>query len=361
MLIDGRGLLVQRRIQPLHSQYFDMWRGISAAVVVIGHIFQTFSSEFPAVLRLLFGSLAGAAVMAFFALSGFFIHKSLARCSSDSVNWRLFVRARVERILLPFLACLALAIVLWLVAPLFFASGSREFVAATAERTGYSLSGLWQTAIFLNGFAGDTLSSNGPLWSLSFEVWYYALACLFLMALTSQRVGWIAVPILIGLTLLNHWFFILGLIWLGGFFASILHARDQLPKSPKFPAWPLLAVLLIVILLVPSALSGKLSAAFRIAFGIWMIAHIIYILNRKMVPKLPFLTWLGGFSYSLYVFHFPIFLFAYGISDSAISALVAFLCAFLFSATVGRWIEGLLLHKKAGAGKKSNDIAAVSN
>ena len=324
--------LTAKPIDPSHSKYFEMWRGVCALTVVISHTLQTFSPKHAS----LFSVLGSAAVMIFFVISGFFIHKSLARCYNGQLDWRSFLRARSRRILPPFAACLVLTIVLWFAAPYFFSSGSREFIN-TSERVGYSLAGLWQTTLFLNNFLGPTLSANGALWSLAFEFWYYVLACLFAMALTGQRIGWIAAPLLILLSVLNKGFAIFGLIWLGGFFVSVLHARSRLPTLPRIPMWLFPVSMIAPALLFPDSVAWRAGMALRITVGAWMVWHMMYILSRPKIRNLGVLVWLGSFSYSLYVFHCPILLFAYGISES--SALPAVAIVILFCALVGVRLE----------------------
>lgn len=330
--------LSSNRISPTHSKYFDMWRGGASIVVAAAHTVQIFGASYPSFYGRLFSALAGAAVMAFFALSGFFIHKSLARCYGDSLNWRSFLKSRADRILPPFVACLALTVILWAIAPQFFASGTRDFITPT-DRSGYSLDGLWLSMFFVNNFFGPALSANGPLWSLTYEVWYYVLACLFSMAILGQRRAWIALPILVLLTLLDVWFAILGLVWLGGFYISILHAKDCLPKLPNFPISLVPIALLVAVLLAPDSLVGKASILFRLAFGFWMVFHMAHMLNQVSVPEIRLLAWSGSFSYSLYVFHFPILLFSYGIYEGAGLLVLSFILG--FSALIGPSLEKL--------------------
>lgn len=327
-------LLKLRRIESVHSRYFDMWRGGSAVAVVIGHVFQVFSPSH----QRLFSTLAGFAVMAFFALSGFFIHKSLSRCFQDSIDWRSFVAARVDRILPPFVVSLLLTILLWGVAPYFFASGSHSFLTPTS-RTEYSLDGVWQTVFFLNGFIGTTLSANGVLWSLTYEVWYYVLGCLLSMALMGSRVGWVSIPLLIVLTTANKYFAIQGLVWAGGFFVSILHANAKIPVLPRLPMWLLPAALLIWMMQVPETMLSRAGLISMLLFGVWMVWHMAYVLGRDNVPQIRWLAWSASFSYTLYITHFPILLFIYGISENA--ALPALVVVLLLSALIGPRVEAL--------------------
>lgn len=194
---------------------------------------------------------------------------------------------------------------------------------------------------FLSNFFGPALSSNGPLWSLTYEVWYYALACLFSMALLGRREGWIGFPLLVLLAALDIWFAILGLIWLSGFCISILHAKDSLPKLPKIPISLVPIALLVAVFMVPDSLLGKVSLLFRLAFGCWMVLHMAYILNRVNTPVIRLLAWSGSFSYTLYVFHFPILLFFYGLYEGG--GFLVFGFVLVLSALIGPFLEKLRL------------------
>jgi peptidoglycan/LPS O-acetylase OafA/YrhL len=48
-------------------------------------------------------------------------------------------------------------------------------------------------ALFLQGILTPTFGSNGPLWSLSYEFWYYVLFPLIVLAFPAEKVGWATV------------------------------------------------------------------------------------------------------------------------------------------------------------------------
>jgi peptidoglycan/LPS O-acetylase OafA/YrhL len=251
-------------VNPL--RYLDASRGGLALVVAVGHLAQIYDpAAHPA-----YGWLAYAAVLGFFAISGFVIAKSL-----KAHDWRQFAIRRADRLLPPFLFSVALCAVLWALAPLVFTTSSHA-LNGTA-RAAFSMDGLLPTLLFLNGFAGPTLDSNGPLWSLSYEVWYYAIAAL---AVYRQRA--IAVLLLVVLTILQPWFAIKGLAFVAGFVAGWRGAER------------------------PSRQAGGLLAIS------------------------------GSFSYTLYLTHFPILLFCYG---AGVPMLMAAAIAFGFAALVGPRLE----------------------
>jgi peptidoglycan/LPS O-acetylase OafA/YrhL len=234
-------IFTHRRLERAHSAYFDACRGASALAVLFAHAVQLFRPAHATIIS----CFAGAAVMAFFVLSGFFIHKSLARVYQTR-DWGSYVRGRCNRILPPFGACIALTLVLWLTAPILFESGTRA-ITAPSVRTEFSLEGLWETLAFLNPFVGTTLSANGPLWSLSYEVWYYALAALFALAVAGRRAGWVWLPLLIVLSTLQPWFAVYGGLWACGFLLSALHANGRYIELPRLPYWLVPAVLLAAV------------------------------------------------------------------------------------------------------------------
>jgi peptidoglycan/LPS O-acetylase OafA/YrhL len=276
------------RLPERQSQYLDAWRGGAAIVVLIGHSFQIFEvNPWP-----IWGAGATGAVMVFFVLSGFLIRKSLDSCMAKDDPAR-FVTARVNRIVAPFLFSIALTVALWAIAPAMFQTGDRTFAVPTA-RTEFSLQYLPSTLLFVNGFFGGTLSANGPLWSLSCEVWYYALALL----LTLKRWRWLGIVIAAVLTWRSIGFAILGSTWALGFF---------LPRMPK---WLMLlpAAGLLALLAMPT--SEPALYAWEVSVGVAFAAHLANL------PEQPPRTWIypsAAWSYTLYVVHFPLLLFAYGV------------------------------------------------
>jgi peptidoglycan/LPS O-acetylase OafA/YrhL len=343
-----------RRITPDASTYFDAWRGGSSIAVMLAHADHIFFATGP-LARL--ASLVGAAsVMAFFVLSGFFIHKSLASSfRADGLHIGAFASARVNRIVPPFLTCLVLVIALYLLAPYAFASGSHAFLTESA-RTQFSLEGLPGTATFLNEFVGPTLSANGPLWSLSYEVWYYVFFGAAALAITGFRAAWLAVPLLVAGIALNPLFAILGVVWLAGCGLSMLHAADALRRVSMFRL-PLLVstvALFAYVLTTPTTRFGM--TLFELSFGAWFALHLARVLSASATHNkrpVQLLARTAGFSYTLYLIHFPLFLFIFGTlvdgrGTSAYIALPAIVAVLALAAIVGR-IERVVVIPKRNA------------
>ena len=305
--------------------------------VLLAHAVLIYSSDFPPAV----GLAAAASVMAFFVLSGFFIHQSLA-ASVERGRPREYVAARVNRIVPPFLFSILLVIGLWALAPFVFASGEHSFAEPTARKA-FSLTGLYPTLSFLNEFTGPTLSANGPLWSLSFEVWYYLLALLAAFAAAKRPAGWIFLPLLLILGWLNPDFLILGSVWALGFALSVLHSNG---RRIQLSQWPFMIAALTIGWSYVQSPSDERLLLFDVSFGLWFAVHLAARLDRA--PRIPLLPQAAGFSYTLYVTHFPLLLFTYG---AGISPFAAVPMAFALAWIAGPRLERLqVIRREAAAG-----------
>ncbi|EIM39001.1 acyltransferase [Acinetobacter sp. HA] len=174
--------MTSRRFSAEFSLQLESLRGVSAIVVLFSHCFQAFIAPFDLTLYSWVRLLGQAAVMMFFALSGYLIGTSIQNNIQQNSQFNLshYIRQRCRRILPPFLFALTLTLTLYILAPYFFSSHTHQFQNSFGMmiRTTYSLE--WDNFLgslfFLNGFVTPTLSANAPLWSLSFEVWFYVLA-----------------------------------------------------------------------------------------------------------------------------------------------------------------------------------------
>jgi peptidoglycan/LPS O-acetylase OafA/YrhL len=124
------------------------------------------------------------AVMVFFALSGFFIHLRFAQGNYHgrpiSVNPRDFYRRRFHRLCAPYLFALMITVVCdafgWRWFPRLYESSSANLLLDQSFfHKGYSWRSIVPAMMFLPSSLAYDFGSNGPLWSLSYEVVYYAL------------------------------------------------------------------------------------------------------------------------------------------------------------------------------------------
>jgi peptidoglycan/LPS O-acetylase OafA/YrhL len=276
-------------------------RIVLASVVLASHADIMFAA--PAWIRWLGDFGATTAVFGFFVVSGYCIAHSIDRRPQG------FYRRRLERIYPVFLASFLIALIPYAI----WGWNLRVRIPLGPDAWEYLPDGgLWDatgTLFFLNGFLSQTLGSIGTAWSLSLEVFFYALAP-FLMRLPSS--------ILI--------FFILGSIawrlhpalYFGEGFPCAVKHIGYLTHGAGIPvtawawllgfvyyrhrhnAWAKLVLLLLG--LVPVACTGGAFHALTYA----LVASVL-IAPPKLPEKLvPCATWLGDLSYPLYLVQAPV-------------------------------------------------------
>jgi peptidoglycan/LPS O-acetylase OafA/YrhL len=240
--------MMSRPLTAEQSAFFDTVRGAGAIYIAALHAWAIWGGT----LSPVFAGSGRAWLHTFFFFTGFLIHRSLLKHSLLG-----YARSRVQRVIPPFAFVMALTIALWAVAPLFFPSGSRDFLTAGA-RESFSLAYFVSTLLLVNGFIGGTVSANGPLWTLALDVWLYAVAAMYFHG--------------------GRWRFVAAL------------------------------ALLVICIRCPGFWSYIL--AFSIAWK-WSTMHAQ---GRLSVPRwsIPAIACTAPFSYTLYITHFPLLLFLYG-------------------------------------------------
>jgi peptidoglycan/LPS O-acetylase OafA/YrhL len=151
-----------REIQKLNAV-----RGF-ACIYVLTHnyIYSLYSDEVVSrQVRLLF-SAGAEAVMAFFMLSGFVIYLSV--CQDPHMSWRRYFMKRFRRIYVPFLWAIAISILV------FYGNGNLSDRFSVKDLLG-NLIMLQDFDLVKPGTWFDPFLDNLPLWSLSYEWWFYML------------------------------------------------------------------------------------------------------------------------------------------------------------------------------------------
>lgn len=350
------------KLSPHFSLQLESLRGISAIVVLFSHCFQAFIAPFDLSLYSWVRLLGQAAVMIFFALSGYLIGYSIRHNihQHGQFNLHRYARQRGRRILPPFLFAMALTLLLYLLAPFLFSSQTQVFQNSFGMmiRTGYNvdMSEFIGSLLFLNGFVTPTVSANAALWSLSYEVWFYVLAG-FLPFLKNSEIAKIGFFMVLAiLSVLNIQFFIYFLVWLTAFACSFRYIqlrflnRLQSVKLALFGLAFLIACFDAYQFQVIDEAQQYRAANFApfnfcvgLAFSCWLVQ-----LQHRRSHYHPVWVQSADFSYTLYVTHFPLLLFilgcipatlAYGLGG-AVLALLASMCSLIvFAWLMAKWLE----------------------
>lgn len=332
-----------------HLKFLDGLRGLAALYVLVAHarwlLWEGYSEGYvqhpeayplPAKLLMYFFSTfryGHAAVMLFFVLSGFVIHLRYAKqlnAQPDSAHfdWIPFVVRRFRRLYPPLLFAILLTLVLdslgaALGFPIYFQQTAYPLVNANVTSS-HDLSRLFE-ALFLIPESGDW-GTNGPLWSLKYEWWFYMIyPLLWMISKVSIKAatGVMVAAFCLSFLLVSDWltparviFSSMIVWWLGALLADIYSGRL------KVSLW--LVSLLIVLLPFGIFVSEWVSqtstavpdALIDVVWGLGFMGLIAACLGwQRRGGSLKLLEWfkpIGDFSYSLYITHFPILAFISG-------------------------------------------------
>jgi peptidoglycan/LPS O-acetylase OafA/YrhL len=352
------------------SGQLDSLRGLSAIIVLIAHAHQIFIASFFPLFSGIGEVLAQSAVMIFFVLSGFLIGKSLTRnyVDNNSLDIQRYFFDRFNRIYPPLIFSLFIVVTLYLLAPYFFYSKTNSFVLAQnyeLTKDGYfvDIPSLIGSTFFLNGFLTETLPSNSPLWSLSYEVWYYVIAAMMFKS-NSRKWCLMTIILILSLSILNPKFLIHSTIWFSGLLLCIIHNNKMnfsARKTKYTSAFFFLSSIIFAALFIIAKFTGKnfilppgiSIIVFKVFLGVGFAVYLYRILSNQ-TRFIEYFSKSSAYSYTLYIIHFPIFLFIFGITELSIenNLYLSIFVSFLSSLTIiviakksAKYLENLKLIK----------------
>ncbi|MBR1249458.1 acyltransferase [Bradyrhizobium sp. AUGA SZCCT0169] len=333
---------VKFKVDAATSNLMDALRGVSAMIVACVHGFQVFILPYFGVgspSHILTSLLATHAVTMFFIVSGFMIYVSALRHRNADGSFQSagFAEARILRIYPPLIAAIFITILVYLTIQLLdlhgresFRLGGELFVAR--ERATLEWSALPSTFFLLYGAvpaAPPPINMDGPLWTLSYEWWFYIL--IFLSARLWN--GWsfstllplaaVGLMLLYGRNALFLWFF---LIWLSGFWLGHIYVKGHLFTDKFWSRAAALAfsALTMMFVLGRGHLASDLLNPFdtpsaqrmMVIVGVFLTL-VVSILIRWVtssgvrIPKA--ISGWARFSYTLYVIHYPLLLLSFSL------------------------------------------------
>jgi peptidoglycan/LPS O-acetylase OafA/YrhL len=312
------------------ARQLDSVRGFSSLIVLIGHANQVFVTPIQSGHSVFVGFFTQFAVMVFFSLSGFLIGTSIFRNIHRNQQFRVdqYAYDRALRIYPPLMAATLLMIILWKLAPYAFPSGTSLFAEASNElaRTGIvtSTKEIVGSLFFLNGFKTATPGPNGPLWSLSYEIWYYVFAGLVFMIPHRKTLAILLLVVAIYLTHKNHHFIMLSTVWIAGLALAKYHQAGQLPSAKTlrvaaavFGAAAIVAIVGVLQLSPGHSVWLTPLNYFMVASGMWFTAILAMVIQGTV--SLPtFFHKSAAYSYTLYIVHFPLMLMIFGVLQATI-------------------------------------------
>jgi peptidoglycan/LPS O-acetylase OafA/YrhL len=178
-----------------HVRVLDWLRGIAALLVCAAHLRNamlvdwSMSNDHSLLQRIMYGitGLGHQSVMVFFVLSGYLVGGSVI-FAREKFRWTDYLAARLTRLWVVLVPCLMLtwiadSITAQIANDVLMGSYSARWHSAPVAGR-YSIS--WQTLFgnlaFLQTIYFPVYGSNGPLWSLANEFWYYVMFPFALLA-----------------------------------------------------------------------------------------------------------------------------------------------------------------------------------
>lgn len=291
------------------SVYLDLVRPIAALIVMLSHVSQTAltGGQMEA-----FAYTGTEAVDVFFVLSGFVIAHV---CATREGDWRDYVISRATRIYSVAMPALLLTAAVDAIGiahdHAIYEAGYQAFTPGLALRSALFLGEQWNS----HRFPG----SDGPYWSLGFEVWYYVAFGAFVFAPRGWR--WLAAAA--ALAFIGPKVTLLFPIWLFGVVSYRLCAAGRV--GPRL-GWflfvaPIAGVAIYQIFGHPhqqqfsnlSWTADRIEAAGRdYLIAALFAAHIVGFaaVSKTFAPWLerngPAIRWLAGATFSIYLVHLPI-------------------------------------------------------
>lgn len=322
-----------RKLSRASSASLDLMRAVAACAVMFGHLRTLFFADYQHVesKSWLLGALyfltgfGHQAVMVFFVLSGFLISSTILRSHIlGAWSWREYAINRATRLYVVLIPGLLLGLLWdrlgsWLFATEGIYSHSIRDLGPAVPLENLTPGAFFGNLFFLQTIVFPTFGSNGPLWSLANEFWYYVLfPAVFGAALAwaARRTG--TATLLTGVALavcaFIGWGMLIGfLIWLAGFGLVLLDSKTELrSRSGTYVLLLGSVVLLGGTLFVSrkiweSTLLSDLAVGF--AFAVFLFAALQSTRNEHSQRYSAIAHEFAGFSYSLYVLHFPFLLF----------------------------------------------------
>ncbi len=325
--------LQPRPLSKAASAHLDLIRAIAAWLVMWGHIRNLFFVDFESVehaSRLVkviyfFTGFGHESVVVFFVLSGFLIGSTVVkRFVCGNWSWRTYAIDRLTRLYVVLVPGLLFGLIWDKTGSTIFASTGlyshplKGFGAGIAQSQTTVQVFLGNLA-FLQTLVCPVFGSNGPLWSLANEFWYYVLFPIALSAAVASANKLIrrAVPLTalaVCLAVLLKSPILPGfLIWMAGCIVVIVYWRFSLKSRALRIAYLLTSSTMVIACLLAARTkgSGSLASDFTIGvmFSIFLFGILQMELGRHHPNYLKVARVLAGFSYTLYVFHFPLLLF----------------------------------------------------
>lgn len=280
----------------------EVWRGPLAIIVCISHGVQLClpSPYWKYEIMNMWGPLAHFAVIVFFFISGIVIYYTLEKKTNIKNKFLDYFISRTIRIYPPLLFSIILIYILKII-----------LIQLKIKPNIYNFDFSKQDVISYLFMSKVSLGKvNAPLWSLILEWWFYFIG--FIVFYLIKMKGIIKKSILISVILtliyyllkpLNENIITYFVIWIMGF----LFFKYNMFNSLKKYYWILLIITFTYLFFVENLLTSGIDCSKFWHIQITMVLCFISLLH--LVPTNNYLKRSAKYSYTLYIIHYPLYLF----------------------------------------------------
>ena len=175
-----------------------------------------------------------------------------------------------------------------------------------------NLETLFANMIYLQDIIYPTFGSNGALWSLAYEFWFYIIFPLLWFLFSSNKRNYKIVVF----TAIVTMFYFLGLkgfiyllIWLMGVLVYSLYKEEDINKKIKQSRYKIILILAFICTLLMSFVCRTWGLIADLFLGISFGLLLLVILNSKEISSIylrKIATFIANISFSMYAIHLPI-------------------------------------------------------
>lgn len=304
----------------MQIQKLEALRGFAAVYVLAHHISSSYLKLQPTLIGFPF-RFGQEGVLTFFLLSGFVIHYSTHR--SNWPDFRLYLFKRARRIYPIFLLSLLLSYVIGSIGAGGLLTGTELWISLLGNvfmlQDHLGRSGSWVAAF----------CENEPLWSLSYEWWFYMMYFPINSRISAPKQKYFVLALSLAGALtdtfipnpLSHFLVLFPVWWFGVEMAREYLATKSITLRGQLP--------ILLLLLIPLGYFSMINIQWlavgkRLSFITYPFVDLRYFISAiglfciALIWKRfnffgyswtlrPFLV-IGSFSYALYVLHYPIIL-----------------------------------------------------
>jgi len=316
--------------------YIDLLRGLAALAVVFGHTRAIMNTPWGqsehtwlGAIWVLLSSHGHVAVVIFFVLSGYMVGGAiLGQVGQGKWSWPLYGVTRMTRLYVVLIPALLITLgfdfagqYLVPTADVYAGHGDNGMSLLKDPLQGHALTTFIGNVAFLQDINVPVYGTNGSLWSLSYEFWYYLLfPCLCLAIRPSVGGGiWSRVTHLL---LFSGMAWLIGtkglwlmLPWLAG--ALVAYGLNQF-KSQETKPWRRWAAWAFLVMAVPLPSVLKVMApgltGIPVILGTCMVLWVEARASQAAPPLLrKTAELLSDISFTLYATHLPLLVFVHAV------------------------------------------------